>query len=324
MTIEREWFVPCIALTAGAALFALFNVARPIDLLPAMGILPAWMAAIFIIASVAGLVRMGVRGEARPMATARAFAVRERKALAAAALVLFLAGLNMVAFMWIKPLLNVMVPFTADPLLADLDRALFFGKEPWTAFQWLNFPAAGLLYHPGWFFSVMVGLMVTVAARPSPERSAVLLSYFVLWTLVAPLVHTALPAAGPIFYERLGLGDRFSALPLYGETRAVRDYLWSFYASGSFGAGNGISAMPSMHVTTSSWVVVAIWVSARAWLPLAVAAWATIFSMSVALGWHYALDGIVGAIAALCCFMILRAVVRLRHGRQSGALQPAG
>ena len=57
--------------------------------------------------------------------------------------------------------------------------------------------------------------------------------------------------------------------------------------------------MPSMHVTLAVWTVIA----ARAlWRPLmfpAIVYALVIWAASIASGWHYALDGIVGALIAI-------------------------
>ncbi|HEX8389237.1 MAG TPA: hypothetical protein VF636_09480, partial [Sphingomonas sp.] len=55
--------------------------------------------------------------------------------------------------------------------------------------------------------------------------------------------------------------------------------------------------------TISAWTVIAFHACARRWLPFAVAAWLLIFLLSISLGWHYALDGVVGTAAALACHL---------------------
>ena len=139
-----------------------------------------------------------------------------------------------------------------------------------------------------------------------------LLSYFVLWTVIGPLIHSALPAAGPIFYERFGYGARYAAISSSPEVKQVADYLWDIYASKRFGAASGISAMPSMHVAMSTWTVIAFHQFARRWLPVALLGWAVITALSIALGWHYASDGIVGSLAALGTYAALSKVMQLR------------
>lgn len=304
---DRDWFLPSLGLTVLTTGIALWFIPRFDGLLPALRILPAWMASAALIAAFAGMIWMMRRGVKQPITEMRAFVRANPGKIASMTAFILLAGMNLIAFMWMKPLLNYLVPFTADPALAQIDNALFLGHDPWTLVSWMSFPAAGIIYHPAWFVMMILALLMTAAKPPSAERSAVLLGYFVLWSLVGPAIHTLVPAAGPIFYERMGYGPRFAALDGGPETRAVADYLWTIYSTGSFGAGSGISAMPSMHVTISSWTVIAFNFFAPRWRGVAIFAWAVIFLMSIALGWHYACDGIVGAIAALAChFTLLR------------------
>ena len=320
---DHHWFVPSILLTLVSGAAALLAIPNPSGLLPALSILPAWLAAAAIIAGLYGFGWAASNGVPDPLARLKTLFREQRERIQFVALVILFAGLNMIAFMWVKPLLNYLVPFWADPLLADWDKLLFFGHEPWQVLQWANFPAAGIAYHPGWFAMMILALLIAAWAPPSPERSALLLAYFVLWSLAGPLIHVLLPAGGPIFYERMGYGTRFAALDGGAETMAVADYLWSVYASKSFGAGSGISAMPSMHVTMSTWTAIAFAVCARRWLPLGLGALALIFVLSIALGWHYALDGVVGAAAAGGCYFGLRAVFRARAHQSEGRASPA-
>lgn len=319
---ERGWLYPSVFLTLLAATVALTQIPSVTGLLPALLILPAWMAAAALVSALYGFVWMMLHGVDRPLAATASYIRTNRKRLVSVALIVLLAGMNMVAFMWIKPLLNYLVPFWADPLLASWDRVLFLGHEPWEALSWIKFPLAGLVYHPVWFVFMIAALLIAAAAPASPHKSAVLLGYFVLWSLAGPVIHTLLPAAGPVFYERMGYGTRFAGLDGGAEATGVANYLWSIYAAKSFGAGSGISAMPSMHVTISTWVVIVFHTFARRWLPVALAAWVLIVLLSIALGWHYALDGIVGATAAATCHLALLAVFRLkRAGRRDGAPQ---
>jgi len=309
---EREWLVPSVVLTVVAGASALLFMPSIAGILPALRILPAWMAVAVLMACIGGFARMAARGVDSPIAETRRFLTEDwRQALFLAA-VMLVAGLNMIAFMWVKPLLNYLVPFWADPLLADLDHALFLGNDPWALLSWLNFPAAGLVYHPIWFGMMILALLLTASAPASPQKSAMMLSYFLLWSVVGPAIHSLLPATGPVFYERMGYGDRFAGLDGGPETVQVADYLWSIYASKSFGAGAGISAMPSMHVTMCAWIVIAFSVFARKWLPFAAAGSLLVTLLSISLGWHYAADGIIGGAAAVICYVVLLALFRAK------------
>ena len=313
---EREWMWPSAVLTLLSGLAAFFLIPDSSGLLPALSIAPAWMVAAALIAGIFAFIRAFIQGNPAPGATLKRYLREEWKSIALVSAIMLLAAANMIAFMWVKPLLNYLVPFTADPLLADLDHALFLGHDPFTLLAWLNVSGAGLLYHPLWFISIIIALLASARAPQSVERSAVLASYFLLWSVVGPLIHIILPAAGPIFYERMGYGMRFAALDGGAETRAVADYLWSIYASSSFGAGSGISAMPSMHVTMSTWIAIAFAQFMRPWLPVALLAWAVIFVLSIALGWHYAMDGLVGALAAIACYSLVLRALKFNRSRK--------
>ena len=312
MKQAEVWLAPSIALTVIASVSALLLVPNTAGLLPALLVLPAWMVVAVLIACLYGLARAALTGDPAPSRSLRRFLLAERRHVTATALIMLLAGLNMISFMWVKTLLNYHVSFWADPWLAEADFALFGGHEPWAVLHSLDFAGAGLVYHPVWFVLLNFALLMAAAAKPSAKKTAVLLSYFVLWTVVGPLIHTALPAVGPIFYERFGYGARYAALSSSLEVKQVADYLWDIYASKHLGAASGISAMPSMHVAMSTWTVIAFHQFARRWLPVALIGWAVITALSIALGWHYASDGIVGSLAALGTYFALSKAMQLR------------
>ena len=320
---EREWLAPAVVLTLASTALSLGLVPQADGLLPALRILPAWMAGAILAGAIALFVKMVLEREASPVGAIAALVRHERTRVVATLAILLLAGLNMVAFMWTKTLLNFLVPFWADPMLARLDALLFLGNDPWRVLEPLAFPAAGKVYHPVWFVTMIVLLVCAAWARPSPRRSAVLASYFILWSLVGPAVHCLLPAGGPVFYEALGYGPRFADIVLTPETREVAGYLWQTYASGSFGAGSGISAMPSMHVTMAAWMAIAAAaVAPLLRVPVFIVS-ALVAVLSVALGWHYALDGIVGGLLALLLYKALLALFSREQSTPVAALGSA-
>lgn len=310
---ERAWLYPALAMTAALCGTVVAAIPDRSGIGAALTLLPYWMLAAGAIALAATLpiiARWIREGEARPLARARRAVRREWGGIVFGALVMLLAGLNMVAFMWVKPLLGYWQEFSADPLLADLDRLLFAGIDPWRLLDWLNgLPGMGQFYHRGWFALMIVTLLVVIAAPPSRRRSALLVAYFALWSVIGPLVHLALPAAGPIFYDELGLGPRFAALAAPPATVEIADYLWSIHATRGFGPGAGISAMPSLHIATTFWLVMALWLLARRWAWPAALAGLLIFALSISLGWHYAVDGLAGAALAVVAYLAAYAIL---------------
>ena len=304
---DCDWLVPSIVLTLASGAFGFILTPNYSGVLPAVGLLPLWMVAAVILVAIPGIAGMMLTGVERPIKHIRDFLVNDWRTAGLWLLCVFLAGLNMTTFMLVKPLLNYLVPFWADPLLADFDKALFLGHDPWTLLTWLNSRATAIFYHRGWFTLMIMTLTVVLAQSPSPTKSAAMLTYFVLWSIVGPVLHALVPAGGPIFYEQLGYGDRFADLQAVPETRQLAIYLWGVYKGEVFGPASGISAMPSLHIATTAWMVIAITAFARRWVvPMAITGLA-IFLLSISLGWHYALDGIVGGTATVLCYRVFLA-----------------
>ena len=319
---QREWLMPALGLTIILTVVSLLLVPRTQGMTYALGMVPTWLVASFIIGVITVFGRMVKQKVSSPLAEFRRFWNEEYVRIIGTLAIVMLAGANKVAFMWTKALLNYLVPFWADPMLARIDSLLFFGHDPWRLLSALPLEGMGLFYHPVWYMMLVTMVTLTAWARPSVQRSALLLSYFMLWSLAGPLIHILLPAGGPIFYESLGAGARFADLAPTVETAGVRDYLFHIYSNKEFGAGAGISAMPSLHVATAAWTVIAAATIARRLLvPISIGA-AVIAFLSVALGWHYALDGVVGALAA---FIAYRGALAwyLRRSHHASSARPA-
>ena len=312
MNHTEAWLWPSAVLTALGGACALLLLPNPAALFSALHVLPAWMAVAALIASLYAFFRAMFYREREPIDRFRGYINRDYARVLKVGGVVLMAGLNMIAFMWIKTLLNQNVEFWAGPYFARIDYVLLFGHDPWRLLQPFAFPGAGLIYLPAWFALMISALLITAAAPPSRERSAALLSYFALWTLVGPLIHLLMPAAGPIFFERRGHGMRYHGIEPLPEVKAVADYLWTIYSNRQFGLASGISAMPSMHVTMATWTLLVF----RRFAPhlrwVAIAGWLAIAVLSMALGWHFACDGIVGTAAAIVTWKALRFAMRER------------
>lgn len=236
----------------------------------------------------------------------------ERIALALPVFLLF--PLFAAAFTYLKSAVPLLHPFAFDVEFAAWDRALHGGVAPW---QWLQ-PLLGHAYVTAvvntayhlWFF-VTYGVLAWQAVSLSRPRLRLqyLLTTLLLWGLAGNLLAVLLSSAGPVYYGRVtGLADPFAPLMAYlhaaNETAPVlalqvQDMLWQAYVDQGAALGAGISAMPSLHVATAvSYMLLGF--ACRRWLGIAFAVFAgLIFIGSIHLGWHYALDGYVGALCAL-------------------------
>ena len=80
----------------------------------------------------------------------------------------------------------------------------------------------------------------------------------------------------------------------------AQDILWKDYASGALDVGNGISAMPSLHVGGAT-LCALLGCRTNKRLGIALSAYAVILMIgSVHLGWHYAIDGYVAPAPRPC------------------------
>ena len=234
-----------------------------------------------------------------------------------------LLGLAMALHGWAKTMIPQVGGFWADPMLANLDHWLF-GQDPWQLFRIGPLNAIFAKLYVCWF-PVTFGMMGLLAFSKR-DHSVLLTAFLAILIIVGTIGQYALPSAGPIFYERIGLGPRFDQLVATTDPSVnfLADYLWRNYESGGANLGTGISAMPSLHVTLAVWTMFA----ARAvWRPLVVpaAAYAVIiYIYSVASGWHYATDGLVGAALAAAIYASLAKRAQLPTRPVEELAEPAG
>jgi hypothetical protein len=195
------------------------------------------------------------------------------------------------------------IPFWIDQPLASAERGLF-GTDAWIPldrmFGWAAVPidriyAFWLPVHLAAFFAVLV-------VPPSPVKSRALITFSLAWLLLGGIAATLLSSAGPIFFDRLLGGDRFALLSQTLQSRGARlalaesNAMWRSYLEGHSGMISGISAAPSLHVAMSVWIYLAARTMAPRAALLALSYAIFIWVASVQLGWHYASDGLIGAI----------------------------
>ena len=198
------------------------------------------------------------------------------------------------------------VPFWADEILMKADRALHFGDIPWQLIApvFSNAPAiyaTDFLYTFWLLLNLFIILQQAFASKTPELRATFFLCYYIVWIVMGTIIALAASSAGPCYFQHV------SALPnpydgqmaflhgLHGKTElnalAFQITLWDNHAKGLGGIINGISAFPSIHVAMA--VVFALigrhYGHAVRWGSYAYLA--IILLGSVALNWHYAVDG---------------------------------
>ena len=237
------------------------------------------------------------------------------------AFVLFLVPLFLGAFGRWKLLIQVVQPFAWDARLSALDAALHLGHLPWTILQ----PAVGsppvtrlldLIYVPV-LLSVLIGMTVWQGwTTDGALRQRFLLTFVLAWILLGTGLAIALSSAGPCYFGRVtGLPDPYAGLMSYLQhvhqvtpltALAIQEGLWQSHVTRVAGTFSEISAMPSIHVAMPTLFALAGGRADRrlGWV-LGILA-VLVFVGSVALGWHYAVDGYVGAAGVALLWVLCR------------------
>lgn len=206
--------------------------------------------------------------------------------------------------------------FGMDPLFAAVDRMLFLGTDPWR----ITHAIADSAWATGfidiayllWFIPMMLTPLLSWML-PAALRVRTLLAFALIWIVVGVVLAYLLPAAGPCYYGQFHPNDPFADLNallaaqgavLAGEggpglyaLRGQAELLGAF-RSPDLVLAAGISAMPSVHNALATLFAL---VTFRLSRPLGwfFAAFALVIGFgSVHLGWHYAIDGILGALGA--------------------------
>ncbi len=225
-----------------------------------------------------------------------------------------------------KALIPMLRPFAWDLRLAELDRALHGGVDPWRLLEpLLVHPAAinalDFVYHPVWSLGLFAiwGWQALDRRRP-PLRLQVLLALPAVWIALGSVGGVIFSSAGPCYFAEVGgTPDRFAPLlsrlaeidtgwPLVSQS--AQNALWELYLSGASGFGSGISAMPSVHVATAFVAVLLARRYGRALFALALLFFLAICIGSVALGWHYAVDAYAGIALAWPLWLACGALAR--------------
>ncbi|WP_171892232.1 phosphatase PAP2 family protein [Mesorhizobium erdmanii] len=233
---------------------------------------------------------------------------------ACAILVLFMA-----AFLYNKTMIPVVAPFQWDETFARWDANLLGGYQPWQIIQ----PVVGLpwitqlfdIAYSSWVPMVFLfwGGLFASPRVPEPIRIRYWRSTVISWLLIGLVMAAMFSSAGPCYFSEIVLGtpspyadlmryldEVATAYPL--SSSLTKDFLWQVYI-GNVDLPGGISAMPSMHNAQAAlFAAVAYSINRRLGHVMLVYA-VLIFLGSIHLGWHYALDGIVGVVAALAIWL---------------------
>jgi PAP2 superfamily len=217
------------------------------------------------------------------------------------------------SFSVLKMLMPRYIPFWLDEPFARIDKALFFGHQPWELTHAIFATSSATrtfdIFYTIWVMLLSVAIVGFAFFAPRMDRARFFLSFGGAWVFLGFIGAWMGSSAGPCFAALLGIPSAPEFVGLMDnlaradvETKgamsalAWQSMLWEGYTSEIYKFGRGISAMPSLH---NAIAVLYIFIGFRFAKPLGwfMAAYAfVIFVGSIHLGWHYAVDGIVAAL----------------------------
>ncbi|HEV7428162.1 MAG TPA: phosphatase PAP2 family protein [Thermoanaerobaculia bacterium] len=237
------------------------------------------------------------------------------------------SGLWVHAYSWIKLTAPILNPHLFDQQLWNLDRTIAFGYSPNLFLLTLFSSPALLRVIDLTYASVLVpGFSIVPAFFASaPEhrvRIAFMNSNTLLWTAGAWL-YVAVPALGPAY--------RFPEVwlpfaPLLTYTQVLQRLLMTNYHAVQISARAGpqpinvffgVAAFPSLHVGFQ--VLSFLWMQRLTRWGGTVFGILALFTFigSIVTGWHYAIDGIAGALLAVACYAASQRI----SARRASAIQ---
>jgi hypothetical protein len=234
------------------------------------------------------------------------------------------------AYTWLKVSVPLLRADLDDFQLWRLDRWLHLGVSPTVLAIELvaGTPLAWWIdrYYGYWLYIVPLWTAFVYSSTRDDARRHFAFGVSLMW-IAGAWIYYAVPAVGPCYWSPDVMDPVRGQMPL---AEGTQWNLWQQYrgmleARGGtlrvFSPALGVAALPSLHV--AAFVFFALWSRrhARRWYGPWIAATALIFFGSLATGWHYAIDGYVGALLAWASIAVAD---RLEPAGPADARPPSG
>lgn len=319
-----------MAVLGGLSLCVLASIAWPIFLYPhlnllELGLLNGAYLALSVLA--AGIVIACWRIPALFRPTTDPAELRTRWMLCA----VLATGVTLPLFQVFKQIVLPMRGFPLDAHIAPLERWIFGGSDAWevthqlfgSLWSTLVLDAAYAVWLPMMFLFPMV---VAAAIHNVETRGRLIGTWVASWILIGSIGAWFLGSAGPCYYNDLvgpnagfahlhrvltGLDVQAHQYGLALRALYFQDMLEATQAGGNLDFASGISAMPSMHVAMASLFAIGGFQRNRMLGAVFTVYALMIWIASIHLGWHYALDGVVGTAMMGALWLLSQPIARI-------------
>jgi hypothetical protein len=208
-------------------------------------------------------------------------------------------------------------PYSWDHFFAEIDRAMFLGQDPWVLSHAVFSGVSATLIidtlYRIWFLVLQFCIFSIVALQcRSRLRLTFLLAYSLNWIIGGAFLAIMMPAAGPVYMERIYGDPTFQPLMdlLHDQARFatltaldLQEWLWDGLTNPDV-PPYGISAFPSLHVEMAA-TCACLGFSVNRVLGWTLAVFTGVILVgSVHLGWHYIIDGLFGILLAVLLWHI--------------------
>lgn len=239
-------------------------------------------------------------------------------------------GVTLPLFQLFKQVVLPARGFPLDALIIPLEHRLLGGHDGWeithalfgSLWPTLVLDAAYAIWLPMMFLFPMV---VAAAIHDPTTRGRLIGTWVASWVVIGSLGAWFLGSAGPCYYNDLvgqheGFAHLHAALQaIDAQARAYGLAVRALYfqdmleatQAGNVDFASGISAMPSMHVAMASLFAIGGFQRSRLLGAVFTVYALTIWIASVHLGWHYALDGVVGTAMMAALWALSRPIARV-------------
>lgn len=322
---DREWLVPVTIIVAVELIFWLAAWLDGYAATPMLTTYGVTALAVFTIA-LGGSALLAIWRErpSSPIAHLRQLTVDNRNRLLVAAIGSQLLALGSAAFGSLKAAIPRISPFWFDLPLEKLEISIW-GAPAWqmlnSAIGW-SVPLFDHLY--GTFvITHVLAVLGLLCMKPSSLKTRALISLATAWFVLGTAGAFLLSSAGPAFVSRVyGVPSQIDAMlgrdaPL---TVMTVNALWSAHETGVPMFGNGISAMPSMHVALT--LSLALLLNHTRFAIVGWLYFVLVWIGSVLLGWHWFADGLVGSAGMLVLWRAAPKLAASASGRRFGRLRP--